>query len=1205
MRNLLTLLKGVLVASLLFGNAAQAEDIDIFGGTTEFNTALPSVIFVLDNTANWARANQQWPGGVMQGESQLRAIKTALGAQVGKLNVGIMPYIPQAGGGGGTRDYGYVRFNLQELTPGRLTQLNILLDQMYSNFNTPDERRDQANPYGWLPASVYAYLAGDNHPNSGLGTPNHLADSLGYTTPWTTFRSPLLAEDVCSDVYVIFIGNNTVGGIQSDSSSNSNMLKALYQELGETPPDALAGDSGGTPLPLQEYVITEVQEPDTIIPAVYGGDPVCTPEVVVPETVVPAGQLGVTTALYRNNQVSQCTIDEHAAGGLCDGVLNCSCGASGGSCSQGACTRIVSTTGYTIPGYVQPEQCTPGELITPEQIIPGEISVIATPTGQPNLTAGRPLNFDDWSKFLFSYGVPVSVTVDDASVTQRVRVRTYAIDVYNANRHPAPLYNADLTALWQSAAKEGGGRYFQASSESQILAAINSALGDILAVNTSFAAVSLPLSATNRAQVENQVYVGMFRPAPGKSPRWAGNLKRYQLALFNNEPRLADVNRRLAINTNTGFLRECVQSFWTEDSGTYWQNLNVDPPPFSNCGVAEGEGFKYGGDSNWSAWSDVPDGPFVEKGGVAQQIRDGVTAANRMIYTSNNTSLRALASSDATALGGNNVYDYFRGGLAGVGETMPDEGLRASVHGDIVHSRPLSVRYNAEDIAIFYGSNDGLFRAVDPATGVERWSLIAPEHFGKISRLYNDIPRVRFTGSDEAPGFSYARKDYFFDGSTGELIRYSQAGNVELAYIYPTMRRGGRMVYALDVTDPDAPELLWKHGCPSLNNDSGCTAGFSNIGQTWSVPVGGYVLGYVDNDDVPKPLVMFGGGFDDCLNEDVAAYPASCSSAKGKGVYILDAETGQTLRKLDTDAPVITDVATVDLNFDGFIDFAYVADVAGNLYRINLSAMAGENPANSLSGIEPADWTIVKIGSIADNTRRFFNSPAAAAIKGSVMVTLGSGDRERPLEINYPYASDVQNRFYALMDRPYLTFVASNPNSAIGEVSTVDLDGNSMLAVESGGGGTFNPSVYDGWYMDLPDRGEQVANAAAIAGGKVFFNTFQPGGVSDGICSRPLGVGKGYAVDLFSPTFTAGEQIDGGGMPIPPGIYTVKVPPGTPDCFGAGCNVPEIDCSDTEAGCRVVTVCIGCQGFEPIEVVPNAPPIRRRVYYSEDTDRGQ
>ncbi len=102
----------------LLSAAGRAEDIDIFAGTTEANTSLPNVIFVLDNTSNWARQSQKWPGGVDQGQSEVRAIKAALASQVGKLNVGIMGYV--TGGSAADTDAGYTRFNLQELTADRL-----------------------------------------------------------------------------------------------------------------------------------------------------------------------------------------------------------------------------------------------------------------------------------------------------------------------------------------------------------------------------------------------------------------------------------------------------------------------------------------------------------------------------------------------------------------------------------------------------------------------------------------------------------------------------------------------------------------------------------------------------------------------------------------------------------------------------------------------------------------------------------------------------------------------------------------------------------------------------------------------------------------------------------------------------------------------------------------------------------------------------
>ncbi len=249
------------------------------------------------------------------------------------------------------------------------------------------------------------------------------------------------------------------------------------------------------------------------------------------------------------------------------------------------------------------------------------------------------------------------------------------------------------------------------------------------------------------------------------------------------------------------------------------------------------------------------------------------------------------------------------------------------------------------------------------------------------------------------------------------------------------------------------------------------------------------------------------------------------------------------------------------------------------------------------------------MASNSDDERRFYNAPAAAALQGTVLVTVGSGDRERPLEMNYPYAADVQNRFYAFFDEPYKTFVANaDPDDLeVNEATTVNLDGDTMLAVEpvpDGEEATPFSREYDGWYMDLPDRGEQVANPAAIGGGKVFFNTFQPGGVSDGLCSRPLGIGTGYTINAFDPQFTEGNPIDGPGIPIPPVIATLLIPPGLPPCDGNNCPVAS-DNPCASGDCEVRTVCIGCEGFEPIEIVPDAPPIRHRVFFTEDIDRSE
>jgi type IV pilus assembly protein PilY1 len=860
-------------------------------------------------------------------------------------------------------------------------------------------------------------------------------------------------------------------------------------------------------------------------------------------------------------------------------------------------------------------------------------------------------------------------------------VKTYVIDVYQDTPD-----EETLSSLWYSTALVGGGQYFVAGSEQAFIDAINATLGDILSVSSSFTAVALPLSATNSSRRDNEVYIGMFRPAPGKSPRWFGNLKRYQLALFNGLPALADVNSHPAINNLNGFATECAESYWTSDTTDYWGSLGVNPVPQSLCQAAIDAMREY---------SDLPDGPFVEKGGVGQMIRElpRVTTSRNLLTVGEVTvdaatsdEIVPITDSHATDLGSLNVLNYLRGTIPGVGETMPVAGLRASSHGDVVHSRPLTIRYDDATVRVLYGANDGLFRSVDTASGEEKWAFLAPEHFSRIQRLYDNTPLVLYEGASQEAGLVYSRKDYFFDGPMGQLVTYEDPdpddaddpslGALVSAYIFPTMRRGGRMVYGLDVTDPDDPELLWRQGCPNLDNNLGCSsAGFTALGQTWSAPEVFFVEEYPGGGADPEPLLVMGGGFDDCLNEDQSAYPSpECDSANGKGVYVLNAVTGELLEVFPTDAPVITGVAPVDLNNDGFVDLVYLADVAGGIYRIRHADLTidltdftdvpdGAIVPRDDSNTDADEWLIEKIAMMPGNTRRFYNAPTVGIYRGQILITLGSGDPERPLEANYPWLDDVQNRFYVLVDSPYddyvAEFVTADPTyDPDFERRVVDLEGDTMYEV-----GTVIPDGqslinFDGWYMDLPDRGEQVANPAAVGGGKVLFSTFQPGGASDGICERPLGIGKNYAVNLFAPEPVEGSECAGGGFCIPPIIETVEdiyegcaygedcdsCVEGDPECSppcdenGENCGVCDengencdticdengencktITCDENGENCTLcdesgencvsyydepttLTVCI-VGGFDVCKLDPDVDPIRGRTFFTEDIDR--
>jgi hypothetical protein len=779
--------------------------------------------------------------------------------------------------------------------------------------------------------------------------------------------------------------------------------------------------------------------------------------------------------------------------------------------------------------------------------------LVDVPTGTTTTDTG-PLNADEWARLLHDRGVPVSGSTVRSSVT------TYTIDVYN--KQP----NATHTALLMSMAQAGGGKYFAAKNEDAILAALKQILIEIQAVNTTFASASLPVSATNRSQNENQVFIGMFRPDSRARPRWFGNLKRYKLIFANGNVELGDYNGQIATNNVTGFITPCAASYWTTDSGPYWSGLGVDPDPVGTCGIA-----------NLSKYSDLPDGSQVEKGGAAEVLRRGNVggdagsneAVNRKMLTVSGTSLTDFTAASSGLA--QDLVDFIRGSDVNNEKDGPGT-TRPSIHGDVIHSRPLPVNYGGTTkVRVFYGANDGALHAIDAESGVEKWSLVAPEFFGRLARLKDNSPQVNYPSLAAGISPTPQPKDYFFDGSIGV---FQNADNSKV-WIFPSMRRGGRMLYGIDVTHPDSPVLKWRVGCPNLGDDTGCTAGMSGIGQTWSTPSVAFIRGY----STTSPVIVVGGGYDSC--EDANTASPSCSGRKGGFVYVLDADTGALLRAFDTAASVAADVPMVDVNNDGMPDFAFPVDTGGNIYRIDfVNATAGNVPLNA------DGWTNRQVA-YASGGRKFLFAPALFATSGKVYVAVGSGDREHPLQAQYPY-DNVLNRFYVYLD-DLAAPVATPATSLDGLVDYTSSNSCSTPPILPGSGSK-------GWYMNLNQygKGEQTVTSAVITGGRAVFSTNRPIPPDAASCSTSLGEARGYWVNLFNGS---------GGLG---GTASCGIPRSS--VFVGGGLPPSPTKASVDVNGSTVTVVFGAAKLTPDGPLPPVPPRpnisykRKRVYKSTSGD---
>ncbi|MES2125912.1 MAG: PilC/PilY family type IV pilus protein [Pseudomonadota bacterium] len=830
--------------------------------------------------------------------------------------------------------------------------------------------------------------------------------------------------------------------------------------------------------------------------------------VIVTQTATPKRQYTITQTVTPTT-VNSTSVTTPASTAVTNLGYTSQCYASAPSSTSdfaSQCTGTnISCTYNNTPTSTTLASCPAG---TSEYAVVGTNIVLTNVATGSSTLDSAPFNADEWARFMHDKGVPV------AGTTIRPSITTYTIDVYN--KQP----NATHTSLLMSMAKAGGGKYFAATNEQAIVDALKQIVVEILAVNSSFASTSLPVNATNRSQNENQVFIGMFRPDPDAKPRWFGNLKRYQLVANGAGVELGDVNGLLAVNPLTGFVTPCATSYWTSDSGTYWAGLGINPDPAGACSITTND-----------PYSDAPDGPQVEKGAVAEVIRKGnnpsttnnapTWAVNRTIYTAGSGALTPFSSASSGL--GDSLVRFIRGedpnDEKGTGQTTL---TRPSLHGDVIHSRPLPVNYGGSGVTVFYGANDGAFRAVDASSGTERWAFIAPEFFTRLSRLKDNSPLVSYPNVSAATLPAPRPKDYFFDGSTG-VYQNTDSSKV---WVIPTMRRGGRMIYALDVSSVTSPSLKWGVGCPNLSDDVGCTAGMSSIGQTWSTPSVAFIKGYGSS----KPVVVVGGGYDGCEDADTSA--PSCGATKGGIVYVLDGDTGVVLNSFPTTRAVASDIAMVDIDNDGMPDYAYAADTGGNIYRIDfISDPVAKTPLVATS------WRSHRIAYTNGAGRKFLFAPALLNVKDKVYVAIGTGDREHPLQANYPYAS-VINRFYVYKDD--LNSTLATPARDLDTMLDYTSDSTCNTAQ------VLPDSGLDGWFMNLNQygQGEQVVTSALIASGMVTFSTNRPVPSSAASCATSLGKAQGYWVNLFNASGaisvpgtcggTRASEFVGGGLPPSP-----------------------------------------------------------------------
>jgi len=623
-------------------------------------------------------------------------------------------------------------------------------------------------------------------------------------------------------------------------------------------------------------------------------------------------------------------------------------------------------------------------------------------------------------------------------------------------------FDIDLPLL-EEMANAGDGGYYLANNGEQLLVELQKLFSDIANVSTTFVSSGISVDQQNRLTHNDELYFSLFAPSGGNI--WPGNVKRYKLQGSS----LVDVVGDNVLGTDGKFLATA---------------------------------------QSW--WSDIPDGAIVNAGGAASN-----RTATETVYSDLSSDLNLTASANEVSSGNSlitelmlgatdaadrvNILDWARGL-----DVDSDSNEPHNVIGDPLHSQPTLVIYNTAAVdtpsyetKIYVGTNHGFLHAIDSSSGLSEWSFMPNDLLSMLSALQK--------GNGNSGTHAYG-----LDGSIATIILDDNNNGVvditenEKAYLYIGMRRGGSNYYAIDISDPTAPKMLF--------TIEGGTGDFVSLGQTWSKPIIKRMnIGGVDD----RLVMLFGGGYDTA--QDLLGVGSQTDNA-GNLVYIVDAISGEHLwnsrgvvTQASSPAGLITDmngvtgeISALDLDGDGIVDTFYSSDTKAQIFRFDI-----DNDTQIITGGKIASLQTVNDEA---NNRRFYYKPDTALIRTTnetfISVSIGSGHRANPLGVN------INDNFYMIKDVGALSanFDMMVERSNLVDITGLvgDLDGNGVSDARER---IVNDSAR-GWYLTF-STGEKVLERSLTFNNAVLFTTYLPPGLGSNACEAAIGNSRLYALKII------------------------------------------------------------------------------------------
>lgn len=406
------------------------------------------------------------------------------------------------------------------------------------------------------------------------------------------------------------------------------------------------------------------------------------------------------------------------------------------------------------------------------------------------------------------------------------------------------------------------------------------------------------------------------------------------------------------------------------------------------------------------------------------------------------TSLDPGAKTKVTA---NNLIEFLRGnGTYEQSATAVEDQVfrsRTSPIGDIGSAAPVYVRKSPigltdpgfatfaagtanRDGVVYVGANDGMLHAIkvteDGTGGTELWAYVPSMVMADMYRLadYNYASNHRFF-VDGAPVVAD-----IYDGTNWRTILVGGLG------------KGGRGYYALDITNPNTPILLWEF------TDT-------DLGYTYGNPL-------ITKNKAGRWVVMFTSGYN------------NVSPGSGLGyLYVVDAVTGALLpnSKIATSAGSTGTPsnlgkinAWVDDDRVGVAARVYGGDMLGNIWRFDFDDnLAPTGKEAMLLGHTGSNQPITTKPALTEIIEGNYKYPVVTVATGRYLGTSDVGD------------SSLQS-IYTIKDDLTTTGLGALRSNAGIIKQTLGADRVSLV-----NGSTISWATQKGWYVDLSlSSGERV-----------------------------------------------------------------------------------------------------------------------------------